>query len=244
MRALSVLSLLALAGVAWAQIEVIVPQRDKLPELFSPDSLWRRPVKDLPVSKNSDDQIEAVYGALLGGQVGVVNPVPLDSNPPSVTIELAGFLNPPIYTGRNTTITVPQQDYSGEQLGPNVVVPLPRTVFIIPTGLKAPEFGVGQAILITHDGREATDMYETTTYQLQGVNKGGGYLGPILAIGEVQKWDLNGPGDRPAKSVLPNAQSMTRLPLLAGMLLPEDIERGVIQHVLAVTFPQFRNQVT
>jgi len=244
MKFVSALAVLALVGVAGAQIGAILPQREKLPELFAPDSLWRRPVKDLAVSPNSDNQIEAVYGALLGGQVGVVNPVPLDSNPPSVTIELAGFLNPPIYTGSNLTITVPQEDYNGDQLGPNVTVPLPRTIFIVPTGPKALEFSVGQAVLITEDGREATDMYQTTTYQLQGVNKGGGYLGPILAVGEVHKWDLNGPGDRPAKSVLPNAPSMTRLPLLAGMLLPEDIQRGVIQHVLSVTFPQFRNQVT
>ena len=221
---------------------VTIARRPRLPLLFAPDSLWRRNISGLPAASSSREQIEAAYGALLGSTIGAVDPVSLIPSPPGVNCEVAGFLNPPIYYTRpnDTTISVPNVDYDGTSYGDNITVPRPSSIFIVPTGPRF-EYSNGIAVLVT-DNLEAFDLYQVTTYSLQGLSKGGGYLGPIQAIGEMHKIDLEGQGDVVQPAILPSAPSASRMPLLAGVLLPEDVERGVIEHVLAVTYPQFRNQ--
>jgi hypothetical protein len=68
---------------------------------------------------------------------------------------------------------------------------------------------------------------------------GGGLTGPtILEAGAIEYFDGLGSGSNP------DGESSARAmgpPLLAGMIAPEDIERGVIDHALALAIPGPRN---
>ena len=68
---------------------------------------------------------------------------------------------------------------------------------------------------------------------------GGGQTGSaVLEAGFVDRFDTRGAG---ANSGTFYSARATGPPLLAGLILPEDIERGVIAHALAFAIPGPRN---
>jgi hypothetical protein len=79
----------------------------------------------------------------------------------------------------------------------------------------------------------------TTAADTDGASLGGGQPGNrILAAGTIDRFDIRGLGAN--ADGLWSARA-TGTPLLAGLLLPEDIERGVIDHALAFAIPGPRN---
>lgn len=154
-----------------------------------------------------------------------------------------GAVNVPIYWATNGTVIHPlNKDYSGTVLGDPWTIPEPDGGFIIPTGPQL-TVSLGMATLVV--GRNATvalDLHQVTTYTVQNISQGGGFLGPIQWLTELQRYSLQGLGDDVLSSS--SAASGSRVPSLAGILLPEDLERGVIEHVIALSYPQFRNQAS
>lgn len=83
------------------------------------------------------------------------------------------------------------------------------------------------------------DLNSVTTATYSGISAGGGYGGLIQGIGSVGVVDLT------TGAIINNsiAATATGVPLLAGILVPEDFVVGNrITHALAMAWPQFRNQ--
>lgn len=180
---------------------------------------------------NSFLQIQAAFGVLRGSTVGVASsPNPVLPGPPSVVLGVRGAFNPPVFGARpNETLSIPQVNYAGSASGGVLVVPTPLY------SLLQPSAPVGYAVLITN--ATETDMVQVTTFSIMGFSQGGGFLGPLLSAAASTSFALAGSGTGSQTTVLASG-----VPLLGGVLLPEDFDRGVIDHVLAVTWPQFRNQ--
>jgi cysteinyl-tRNA synthetase len=86
----------------------------------------------------------------------------------------------------------------------------------------------------------AYDFWQATT-QRDGacLSWGGGYTGTaILEAGAIDFFDVRGDGTNPAGVASARAVGT---PLLAGLILPEDVEGGSIDHALAFAIPGLRN---
>ncbi len=163
--------------------------------------------------------------------MGTPSPVSLLPGPPGVLLQLRSLEAIPIFDAeRNTTVEVPNVNYAGASTGEGSRIPTPVSKVVIPS------FPLGWVVLLnaTHE----TDLSQVTTYVVQGYTQGGGYAGDIEAVAGAISFSLQGSG----AGVVP-ALTATGTPLLGGAFLPEDIERGFIDHVLAVSWPQFRNQL-
>jgi hypothetical protein len=62
----------------------------------------------------------------------------------------------------------------------------------------------------------------------------GGENGNVISYQFMRKWDLNGPGYQVPDKVSARGSG---LPLFAGLILPEEIEAGRIDHALAISLP-------
>lgn len=221
--------LLVLLVLVSGAVSQLPPTRARLGPLF-PGSLWRRNVSSLPASSSSFLQVQAAFAALKGSTVGVPSPVPLLPGPPSVLVHLVSGLNPPLAWARhNASLAVPQMTYAGVVSGAVLSVPQPEFPLVQPSLL------FGALVLVSNNSTE-TDLLQVTNFKVLGYSQGGGYIGPILAAAALATFDMNGVGSGDS-AILPSG-----VPLLGGTLLPEDLDRGIIDHVLAVTWPQFRNQ--
>jgi hypothetical protein len=81
--------------------------------------------------------------------------------------------------------------------------------------------------------------HATTVRESPCASHGGGWEGPaILEAGAIDYFDLRGPSANPDGYWSARA---TGVPLLAGLLTPEDVESGAIAHVLAFAIPGPRN---
>jgi len=58
--------------------------------------------------------------------------------------------------------------------------------------------------------------------------------GDVISYEFMRRWALNGPGYQPPDSVSARGSG---LPLFAGVLLPEEVEAGRIEHALAISIP-------
>jgi hypothetical protein len=98
----------------------------------------------------------------------------------------------------------------------------------------------GHLVLYNPQTFEEYDFWQATTVRDgECESVGGGQPGnTILEAGVVDFFDTRGPGANPDTLYSARAHGP---PLLAGLLLPEDIERGVIAHALALAIPGPRN---
>ncbi|MCW3015473.1 MAG: hypothetical protein JWO02_2565 [Solirubrobacterales bacterium] len=62
----------------------------------------------------------------------------------------------------------------------------------------------------------------------------GGENGDVMSYQFMRKWDLNGPGYQAPDQVSARGSG---LPLFAGLILPEEIKAGRIDHALAISLP-------
>lgn len=62
----------------------------------------------------------------------------------------------------------------------------------------------------------------------------GGENGDVISYQFMRKWDLNGPGYQQPNTVSARGSG---LPLFAGLILPEEIKAGRIDHALAISLP-------
>ncbi len=104
-----------------------------------------------------------------------------------------------------------------------------------PAGLDAD----GYLLLVAGD--TAYDFWQATTVREgECQSMGAGLPGPaILQAGQADFGDIHGSGANPAGV---RGARPTGTPLLAGAILPEDVESGEIAHALAVAIPGMRNR--
>jgi hypothetical protein len=107
----------------------------------------------------------------------------------------------------------------------------------------------GALILYNPDTCEEYDFWQATTFEAQG----GGVEGDaILKAGGISWFhvDESAPGSQLPVSdanfvgTLPRGSGRaTGVPYLAGLLVPEDFERGVVSHALAFVLPRLRHTI-
>ncbi len=144
--------------------------------------------------------------------MGVPNPTPLLPGPPGVLVQLRALDSPPIFdTVPNLFFSVPNTDYSGQVTGEGSLLPQP----FLPTVLPSPPLGIAVLVNDTHE----TDLSQVTTFSVQGFSQGGGYIGPIEAVAASAQFRRNDSGAGIVSEV-----TLSGVPLLGGLFLPEDIE--------------------
>jgi hypothetical protein len=153
----------------------------------------------------------------------------------------------PIFQAGQNQQTVQMEDYEGNpgdcpklDVTPDGTVSVPASIGTVrPSGPKDIEAD-GHLVLYEPDARREYDFWQATTARDGGGNSlGGGRPGSrIFAAGTVDYFDLGGSGANPDSYWSARA---TGTPLLAGLIVPEDIERGRIEHALAFAIPGPRN---
>lgn len=120
-----------------------------------------------------------------------------------------------------------------------VTVPAPAGT-VRPSGAEEPLDADGYLVLYDTETLMEYDFWTATTVRdAAGNSLGGGQPGnSILEAGAIDFFDVTGPGTNPPTFFSARAVGT---PLLAGLILPEDIERGAIEHALAFAIPGPRN---
>lgn len=213
--------------------------------LFAATSAWRQNVVATAVHANSAAMILVTYRILCGDLTGL-NYVP---NPPiawpfalvnydgySVAVFRAGLstqdallqrydgtpggVNGKITVNGDNTVTVPSCDGTVRSCGPS--------------GTDAD----GHLVLFNPGTGIEWDFWQpTTAVDGSGNSLGGGQYGTqILRSGAIDTFDVAGSGSNVPNGGYGSARA-SGVPLLAGLLLPEDVQSGIIQHALAYAIP-------
>lgn len=217
--------------------------------LFASDSPWNQRADAASVLPESDQQILALYRVLLGDNTslrpagtGLTEPFPLMFvNHDEYSI--------PIFELGDEQQSVLLRDYEGNPSGlsnpklpPNsddtVQIPAPAGT-IRPSG-PANTDADGHLVLYDTQTSVEYDFWNATTARnALGQSLGGGRSGTaVLAAGAIDLFEVDGSGVN--NDGLYSARA-TGTPLLAGLILPEDVESGQIAHALAFAIPGPRN---
>ncbi|MCJ7551326.1 MAG: hypothetical protein MUQ30_16760, partial [Anaerolineae bacterium] len=134
-----------------------------------------------------------------------------------------------------TNLKLPE---AGEEPG-GPVMALAPVGLVRPSGPEGDESD-GHLVLYNPEIFTAFDFWQATTVRDgECRSQGGGLTGnAVLEAGTVDFFDVRGSGANPVTYYSARASGV---PLLAGLLVPEDIEAGAIEHALAVAIPNPRN---
>lgn len=156
----------------------------------------------------------------------------------------------PVFRMGETKQTVTLCNYDGEldwtnpkvlpdswmEAGGPVTIPTPAGP-VRPSGPQG-TYSDGHLVLYDPDTYIEYDFWQATTVRDGNCkSRGGGYVGTsILEVGNIDFFNVRGPGANPSGNEYSSARA-SGVPLLAGMILPEDIEAGEINHALAIAIP-------
>ncbi len=216
--------------------------------LFSPDSAWNQRTDEATVLPESDQQILSLYRVVLGEISTLEGYDEPATEWPYMDVGLYEFTVPIFLAGEETQDVLICEDdgvigwahpkFDIETEGGPVTVPAPAGM-VRPAG---PENSDADGWLVLYDPNTFTSYdYFAATTQLDENCRGfeGGATGNrILQAGVVDFFDLRGPGASPDGYYSARAVGT---PLLAGLILPEDIESGGIAHALSFAIPGPRN---
>jgi hypothetical protein len=216
--------------------------------LFSPDSAWNQPVASAAVLPESDQQILATYRVLIGDFSTLEGYDEPATNWPYMDVNLYEYSMPIFRAGDGEQRVVicadggvlgwPHPKFGIEQEGGPVTIPAPAGV-VRPAGPEHSDSD-GHLVLVDTETFIAYDLFMATVDgEGDCRNFTGGALGrQIGEAGVVDYFDMRGPGVNADGDYSARAHGT---PLLAGLILPEDIESGVIGHALAFAIPGPRN---
>jgi len=227
------------------------PPRDfTLPlPLFAPGSAWNQTVTTASVLPASDAQILVTYRVLRGDTSELHPPGPPPTTWPFMDVNYDDY-SIPVYRAGAGQQSVLICDYEGtlgwpgpkfpdaQAEGGPVTVPAPAGL-VRPAGPQ--DTGADGHLVLYHlDTFTAYDYWNATTVSDGECQSwGGGQPGTvILEAGAIDFFDVRGSGANPDTFYSARA---TGVPLLAGLILPEDVESGVIAHALAFAIPGLRN---
>ena len=216
--------------------------------LFSPDSAWNQRADQAAVLPESDAQMLSFFRMMIGDHSSLRPRGGNSTDWPYMSIGLYEFTIPIFRAGDEMQdVWICQEEgmvgwanpkYGIETEGGPVTVPAPAAQ-VRPAGPEV-EFSDGHLVLyhpvsfMSYDYIWATPNFDEECYGYVG-----GTVGErILQAGEVDFFDVRGAG------VNPDGVSSARAvgtPLLAGLILPEDIESGAISHALSFANPGPRN---
>jgi hypothetical protein len=216
--------------------------------LFSLESAWNQRADSAAVLPESDEQILNLYRVLLGDISSLEGYDEPATNWPFMDVGLYEYTVPIFLAGEEMQEVLICQDegmigwahpkFDIETEGGPVIVPAPAGT-VRPAG---PENDDADAWLVLYD----PDTFISYDYFAATPNRDedcGGFVGglvgdKILQAGVVDFFDVRGSGSSPDGYYSARAVGT---PLLAGLILPEDVENGEIAHALAFAIPGPRN---
>ena len=216
--------------------------------LFSPDSAWNQRADDAAVLDESDEQMLSLYRVLLGDISTLEGYDEPATDWPYMDVGMYEYTVPISRVGDGSQDVFICEDegvigwahpkFGIETEGGPVTVPAPAGV-VRPAG---PESSDADAWLVLYDPDSFTayDYFAARPFRDdECMGFAGGQVGnEILQAGVVDFFDLRGPGANPDGYYSARAVGT---PLLAGLILPEDIESGEIGHALSFAIPGPRN---
>jgi len=219
------------------------------PVLFAPGSAWNQTVTEATVLPESDQQILTTYRVLRGDTSSLRPPgMPPPTTWPFMDVTYDEYAIPLFRMGQGEQ-SVLICDYEGnlgwtnpklpiEQEGGPVTVPAPAGM-VRPAG-PADTDADGHLVLYHPETFVEYDFWQATTARDGPCQSwGGGQTGEaILETGAIDFFDVGGSGADPPTF---SSARATGTPLLAGLIVPEDVERGTIAHALAFAIPGPRN---
>jgi len=225
-----------------------LPRDFRLPTpLFASTSAWNQKATEAKVLPQSDQQILVTYRVLLG-DTSSLSPGTEVPYWPFMYVNYDEYTIPVFRMGGGKQ-SVLLCDYDGNlgwtnpklpinQAGGPVTVPAPAGT-VRPAGPEGTDAD-GHLVLYNPNTFEEYDFWQATTVRDAPCQSlGGGLTGTlILEAGTVDFFDVRGLGANPDTYFSARA---TGVPLLAGLLLPEDVESGAISHALAFAIPGPRN---
>jgi hypothetical protein len=216
--------------------------------LFAPDSAWNQTATSAAVLPESDQQILVTYRVLRGDITSLYGYEEPATTWPFMDISLDEYAIPVFRAGAGQQSVLlcnyegnrewPHPKFDIAQEGGPVPVPAPAGM-VRPAGPE--DTGAdGHLVLYNSETFEEYDFWQATTVRnAECESLGGGQTGTtILEAGVVDFFDVRGPGANPDTYYSARAHGT---PLLAGMILPEDVESGAIAHALAFAIPGPRN---
>jgi cysteinyl-tRNA synthetase len=217
--------------------------------LFAAGSAWNQVVTGATVLPTSDQQILVTYRVLCGDTTDLQ---PSEDPPftdwPFMDVNYDHYAIPVFRMGAEQA-SVLICDYEGnlgwtnpklpiDQPGGPVTVPVPYGT-VRPAGPQD-LWADGHLVLYNPDTFTEYDFWQATTVRDgECQSQGGGLTGDtIFEAGAIDFFDARGLGTNPDTY---SSARATGTPLLAGLILPEDVEQGAIQHALAFAIPGPRN---
>ncbi|HPA82387.1 MAG TPA: hypothetical protein PLS95_16325 [Thermoanaerobaculales bacterium] len=212
-------------------------------------SAWLEDARPAAVLADSPAQVQATYQVLCGDTSGlypVGDPPTTDQPIPQVRIDDGAL---PIFAAGSGTQEVLLCDYDGFGHYPNAKWGVPTEGGPVevpacsgevrpsgPAGLESD----GYLVLYKVATATAYDFRQATTVRAgECQSQGAGLPGfAVLEAAQADFGDVNGSGANPTGVWSARAAGT---PLLAGAILPEDVEAGDINHALAVAIPGLRN---
>lgn len=249
-RTALLVSMALMLGMGHSVTGQSLPRDFALPTpLFANDSAWNQRVDTVAVLPDSDKQILSLYRILLGDNTTLVPAgTVFDHFPfPFMFVNHDEFSYPVFRMGSGQQ-TVLMRDYEGTLTENNPKLPVDANQQVTvpgPAGAIRPASppgldSDGHIVLYKPQTDLEYDFWQVTTAQDgQGNSLGAGLEGTtILEAGGIDFFNTNGPGANPDTYFSARAVGT---PLLAGLLLPEDIEGGSIDHAFSCAIPGPRN---
>jgi hypothetical protein len=221
----------------------------KLPlPLFLPESAWNQLASGARVLPESDQQILVTYRVLLGDISSLEGYDEPATNWPYMDVNIYEYSMPIFRAGDGEQEVVicadggvlgwPHPKFGTEQEGGPVTVPSAEGL-VRPAG---PEHADSDGHMVLVD-TETSTAYDFFMAIIDGEGNCHGFSGGMVGrqisdAGVVDFFDLHGPGVNADGDYSARAHGT---PLLAGLILPEDVESGAISHALAFAIPGPRN---
>ncbi len=251
---LATITILAFATTAGAQaMDPQIPRTFDLPlPLFdAPGSAWLQNASSAGLHPDNSQQILVTYRVMCGDTTNLYplgDPPTMDQPYADITYEEYTL---PIFEAGTGTQAVLLCDYEGTKEYPNAKwgvdtlggpITVPACAGQIRPSSPADLDSDGHMILYNPANSTAYDFWQVSTELISGVecqSAGGGIIGTeILEAGYADFFEIHGDGTNP--DGMASARAMGT-PLLAGMIVPEDVESGAISHALTVAIPGPRN---
>lgn len=216
--------------------------------LFSPDSAWNQRADNAAVLPESDAQILSLYRVMLGDISSLEGYDEAATEWPFMDINMYEYSIPIYLAGDGEQDVLICEDdgvfgwahpkFEIETEGGPVTVPAPAGM----VRAAGPENDDADGHLVLYDPKTFTayDYFAANPQRSDNCEgfEGGASGNLILQAGVVDFFDVHGPGVNPDGDYSARAVGT---PLLAGLILPEDIESGEIAHALSFAIPGPRN---
>jgi hypothetical protein len=232
-------------------------RRVKLPvPLYSSESAWNQSAVEAGVDPLNGERIQATLEMLIAEgerEKKDFNLFALNSDEYTVPIFAArrGSVRLRSYTGQEWATHDPPSSDEGDRL---IIAGLPTPISEIRPSCPRGIGSDGHLVLYDFESEVEYDFWQATTkLNANGTSAGGGLVGcSILEAGAIARFKLSDLGAQITTQRRPlNSARASGVPLLAGLLLPEDLEsvipreldqtaRPMIRHALAFALPRLR----